>query len=145
MQNDLARIIEDLNRVSVKAKELDKVPNLLGIYNNFLKVPFACTMRFVEDNGQIVITDVEGYPENCFGYTREEMIGKRVTDFMYAGNAEKVMETVQMLNDYGFCPKINRHPTKDGGESTIYGVVFKEGRGKYFEMMWKADKVVDYV
>ena len=124
---------------------IDSIPNLIKMWNDFKKYPYGAVVRSKVVNGQVIIVEAGESIKNIVGYTADELKGKPLQFFAAREmKPEQVMQVANTVEQLGFCPKMNTNKHKDGHEVKTQGIIFKEKPGEYIELVWDAEKMINY-
>lgn len=133
------------HRTKVTRSDIDGMPNLVKMWQDFKKYPYGAIVRSQVIDGEVYIVEAGETIKNIVGYTAEELKDKPLS-FISAiePDIRKTLRIVETIERLGFCPKYNVNLHKDGHHVRTQGILFKEGDNRYIELVWDENKIVKY-
>lgn len=111
----------------------DKTVSHTVIFQNLLANPDIVTILFERDNNNVRALKVSGNTLHILGIPKSEIDGHLLTDFVNKPVSE-VAKEIDIIERCGLLVK----QMSLGGGYVVDCVIFKERKGRYFEVIWKA-------
>jgi hypothetical protein len=120
---------------SVSSPKKATEPNLRSIYKGFIDQSGLCVVTFKLCNGSPFIKAIDGDITSITGYTKEEMLGKPLMQFIQPAFESDLPKSIEMLEKGQIVPKFQTAIRKDGTMLNTFGFV-KKDLDEYVEFIW---------